>query len=375
MSVSRKILVTGGAGFIGSHLVEALIEQGHKVRVYDNLNSQVHGPNAVRPTFLHPEAEFVLGDICDRDRLSQAITGCEVIFHEAAEVGVGQSMYSIERYVNTNVRGTAVLWDLLVNEKNRVEKVLVASSMSLYGEGRYVCRDHGLIAPKPRPDEQLMQAKWEMLCPVCSQTAQAAPTGEDKVSDCQSVYAQTKRDQETYSLLIGKAYRIPTIACRYFNCYGPRQSLNNPYTGAAAIFSSSIKNDKAPLIYEDGLQKRDLVHVSDLIRAKLILLDHPHAGSGVYNIGTGQPRSILDLARILLHLYGKNHEPNIIQKYRSGDIRDCYADISKIQALGYTPRMTLEDGLKDLFQWGEREPAVSRIDEAHQMLIKKGLVV
>ncbi len=375
MSQSKKILVTGGAGFIGSHLVDALIEKGNQVRVYDNLNPQVHGKQATKPQYLHPEAEFIFGDICDRSNLKKALEGIEVVFHEAAEVGVGQSMYSIDPYVKTNVHGTAVLWDLLVNEKNRVEKVLVASSMSLYGEGRYLCPEHGEISPQPRPESQLASGEWDMKCLQCKNHVTAIPTDEEKESHCHSVYAQTKRDQEVYSLLIGNAYKIPTIACRYFNCYGPRQSLNNPYTGAAAIFSSSIKNDKPPLVYEDGLQIRDLIHIHDLIQAKLILLDHPDAKPGVYNIGTGNRRTILDVAKILIKLYGKEFEPNVIKKYRNGDIRDCFADISKITGLGFISKYSLEKGLQDLFEWGEGKPAISKIDEAHELLLKKGLVV
>jgi len=372
--MGKKILVTGGAGFIGSHTVDALIERGDSVRVYDNLTEQVHGPNAGRPVYLHKDAEFIKGDVRDRDSLKKAIQGMEVIVHDAAEVGVGQSMYSIDQYISANVQGTGILWDILVNDKHTIEKVLVASSMSLYGEGKYSCKQHGEFSPKPRPEEQLKMARWEMLCPQCRQPTDPVPTGEEKELDCTSVYAQSKKDQEVYSLMIGSAYKIPTVAARYFNCYGPRQSLNNPYTGAAAIFCSCVQNDKAPLIYEDGLQLRDMVNVRDLVQGKLILLDNPGSDYGIFNIGTGQPSSILEIAETLIELTGKSFRPNVIGKFRFGDIRHCYADNSKIRALGFKPKISLKEGLKELVAWAGGQTAVSRVEDAHQKLVEKGLV-
>ena len=373
--MNKKVLVTGGAGFIGSHTVDALINRGDTVRVFDNLNSQVHGSSARRPLYLHEGAEFVHGDIRDRDTLQKAIEGVDIIIHDAAEVGVGQSMYSIDQYISTNVGGTGILWDILVNDRNNVEKVLVASSMSNYGEGRYVCDEHGKIAPKPRPIEQMQAGQWEILCPVCEQPAMPIPTDEDKEMYCTSVYAQSKKDQEVYSLMIGEAYKIPTVACRYFNCYGPRQSLNNPYTGAAAIFCSAIKNGKAPLIYEDGYQQRDFIHVNDLVRGKLMLLDSPETNYQVFNIGRGKPGSILDVAKTLIEIFGKSLKPDVIGKFRNGDIRHCYADISKLRALGFAPKLSLKEGLLDLVAWGDQQTSVSRIEDAHQELVAKGLVV
>ncbi|MEC7640832.1 MAG: SDR family NAD(P)-dependent oxidoreductase [Nitrospinota bacterium] len=228
MGTNKNVLVTGGAGFIGTHTVQALAERGDRVRVYDNLTPQVHGPNAEKPASLHPEAEFIQGDVRDRDVLKKAIQGIDVIIHDAAEVGVGQSMYSIDQYISSNVQGTGVLWDLLVNEKHRVEKVLVASSMSLYGEGRYHCSQHGKITAESRSEQQLKDGRWNPECQHCQKPLTAVPTDEEKELEVTSVYAQSKKDQEVYSLLLGKAHQIPTVACRYFNCYGPGQSLNNP---------------------------------------------------------------------------------------------------------------------------------------------------
>jgi dTDP-L-rhamnose 4-epimerase len=375
MKSNRKVLVTGGAGFIGSHTVDALLERGDKVRVYDNLNPQVHGPDAKIPKYLNSEVEFIKGDVRDRDSLKKAIQDMDVIIHDAAEVGVGQSMYSIDQYISVNVQGTGILWDILVNEKHSIEKVLVASSMSLYGEGRFECEEHGQVKPKSRRENDLLAKKWEMYCPDCGSVLKATPTDEEKELDCTSVYAQSKKDQEVYSIMIGKAYQLPTVACRYFNCYGPRQSLNNPYTGAAAIFSSSIKNDKPPLIYEDGKQARDFIHVKDLVRGKLLLLDSPESKFDIYNIGTGQPTSILQLAQALIDLSGKNFTPDIIHKFRNGDIRHCFADVSKIQKLGFKPEFSLKKGLEDLSNWVEKEAAESKVDLAHGQLVEKGLVV
>ncbi|MFQ5450708.1 MAG: NAD-dependent epimerase/dehydratase family protein [Nitrospinaceae bacterium] len=373
--MGKKVLVTGGAGFIGSHTVDALVERGDTVRVFDNLNAQVHGPDAQRPAYLHEDAEFILGDVRDREALKQALDGIEIVIHDAAEVGVGQSMYSIDQYISTNVQGTGVLWDILVNDSHRVEKVLVASSMSLYGEGRYVCAEHGEFSPPPRPGEQLRSGGWEMVCPVCRATMEPVPTHEETELHCTSVYAQSKKDQEVYSLMIGEAYRIPTVACRYFNCYGPRQSLNNPYTGAAAIFCSSVLNGKPPLIYEDGLQKRDLIHVKDLVRGKLLLLDRCEANYGIFNIGTGRPTSILEVAEALIELCGKSFHPNVIRKFRQGDIRHCYGDIARIRSLGYEPRIDLKEGLEDLVVWSDSQESVSMVEDAHRRLVEKGLVV
>ena len=368
-------MVTGGAGFIGSHTVDALIEDGYKVRVYDNLNPQVHGEISEKPAYLHSHAEFIKGDVRDRAHLYQAIKNVDLIIHDAAEVGVGQSMYSIDQYISTNVQGTGVLWDILVNEQHSVEKVLVASSMSLYGEGCYQCEEHGKIEPKPRPENQLSEGQWEMLCPECSLRVNPLPTHEEKELDVTSVYAQSKKDQEVYSLMIGHAHKIPTVACRYFNCYGPRQSLNNPYTGAAAIFCSAIKNDNPPLIYEDGNQRRDFIHVKDLVRGKLLLLNKPEADYGIFNIGTGKPTSILELAETLIELCGKSFGPDVIYKFRNGDIRDCYADITKISELGFRPLFSLKEGLKDLINWSDGQETISKVEDAHRQLVEKGLVL
>lgn len=365
-----KVLVTGGAGFIGSHLVDALIAEGHDVRVYDSLVPQVHGgpptPRLARggaadrrpqsslrsrpptadpstssgrrrrpPAHLNPEAEFVYGDMRDREALRKALQGVEVIFHQAAEVGVGQSMYEITRYVEANTGGTALLLELLANEPHRVQKLIVASSMSIYGEGAYECPVHGVVYPRLRPTEQLAAREWEVRCPMpkdatrntqhaarntqytthnntpCGLPLTPLPTTEDKPLFPTSIYAISKMDQELMCLAVGHAYGIPVVALRYFNVYGPRQALSNPYTGVAAIFSARLLNGNRPLVFEDGLQSRDFIHVSDIVRANLLAMERDEANYGVFNVGTGEPHTVLDVAYALAKGLGVDIEPEL----------------------------------------------------------------
>ncbi|MDK2970419.1 MAG: dTDP-L-rhamnose 4-epimerase [Candidatus Sumerlaeota bacterium] len=372
----NRVLVTGGAGFIGSHTVDALLARGSKVRVFDNLDPQVHGGADTPPDYLSREAEFVRGDMRDRAAVLRAVDGVDAVIHDAGVVGVGQSQYEIDRYIDVNVRGTAVLLDVLVNERNSVERLLVASSMSIYGEGLYRRPSDGaLVTPRLRPDEQLEKKDYEMRCPTTGERLEPAPTPESKPLYCTSVYAQSKKDQEEYSLIVGRTHKLSTVACRFFNVYGPRQSLNNPYTGVAAIFSSRIKNDAAPLIYEDGLQMRDFTSIHDLVRGKLLLLENPKAECEAINLGTGRPTSILDIARTLAKLYGRPHlEPEVLNKFRSGDIRHCYGDLTRANELGFRHEISLEDGLRELVEWGESVEASDKVLQAHQELVRKGLV-
>ncbi|MEW5766333.1 MAG: NAD-dependent epimerase/dehydratase family protein [bacterium] len=373
--MSCKILVTGGAGFIGSHLVDALIGTGHQVRIFDNLDPQVHGPEQKLPEYLNPEAEFIRGDVRDRRALLQAIEGCEIIFHEAAAVGVGQSMYEIQHYMEANTLGTAILWDILVNESNSVRKVLIASSMSNYGEGEYQCDRCGVVYPKLRTKDQLKKKAWEMQCPECEGVVEAIPTTEAKPLYPTSVYAISKKDQEELSLILGRAYNIPTVALRYFNVYGPRQALSNPYTGVAAIFSSRILNGHPPVIFEDGLQSRDFIHVSDIVAANLLAMEAEKANFEILNVGTGRRLTVLDMANILLKdLNRTDLRPEITSKFREGDIRHCYADITKIQGLGFEPKVPFEEGVADLTRWVKNQTAVDIFEHARSELNKKGLV-
>src|SRR5437764_8490348 len=346
-----KILVTGGAGFIGSHLVDALVERGHRVRVLDALVAQVHG-EAGRPAHLNPEAEFLRGDVCDEGVLERALEGVEVVYHEAAEVGVGQSMYEMQRYVRANTFGTSVLLEHVVARRAQVSKLVVASSMSIYGEGPYACPTHGKVYPQLRPTAQLQERRWEMECERCGSELRPLPTGEEKPLFPTSVYAITKQDQEQLCLVVGRSYGVPTVALRYFNVYGDRQALSNPYPGICAIFSTRLLNDQPPLIFEDGEQTRDFVHVSDIVQANLRALESDGADYSAVNVGTGAATSVRQIARLLAHGLGKDIEPEIVAKYREGDIRHCVADISRARKqLGYTPQVSLEQGIPELLKW------------------------
>jgi len=366
-----RVLVTGGAGFIGSHLVDALVQQGHHVRVLDHLEAQVH--QGRKPSYLHAQADYLWGDVRDREMVRKGLRGVEAIFHEAAAVGVGQSMYQIEKYVASNVLATAVLLDVIVNDRVPLKKLLVASSMSIYGEGQYRCPGCGPVFPALRTEAQLRQRQWEMMCPACHRPVTPEPTPEGKPLAPTSVYAVSKRDQEELCLSVGRSYRIPTVALRYFNVYGPRQALSNPYTGVCAIFSARIKNRHRPLVFEDGHQTRDFIDVRDVVQANLLVLKEARADDGVFNVGTGTATSIGRIGQLLAELYEVPVEPEVTSKFRSGDIRHCVADITRLRALGFKPSVTLQEGLRDLVVWGRQETAEDRVEEAAKELEMRGL--
>lgn len=368
-----NILVTGGAGFIGSHLVDALIEQGHRVRVLDALVSQVH--ETAEPKNLNPRAEFLRGDICDSELVKLALDDVEAVYHEAAEVGIGQSMYEIPKFVRANDLGTAILLDALSERRKQVRKLIVASSMSIYGEGAYECPSCGIKHPQLRDNSQLMERRWEFSCSDCGSELKPLPTNEDKPLFPTSVYAISKQDQEQYSLVVGRAYGIPTVALRYFNVYGTRQALSNPYTGICAIFSSRLLQDQAPMIFEDGEQTRDFVHVSDVVQANLLALEKSSADYQALNIGTGRATSVRQIASLLTVGLGKDLRPEIVGKFREGDIRHCIADISRARALlDYKPKVHLEDGILDLLDWVRDQSATDRVGQATVELESRQLV-
>lgn len=374
--MEKKILVTGGAGFIGSHLVDRLVKQGYKVVIYDNLEPQVHEGGKV-PAYLNKDAEFIKADVRDYDQLKKVMKRVDIISHQASLVGVGQSMYDIRRYIDINIRGTATLLDVIVNEKLSIEKLIIASSMSVYGEGECFCSNcNKTIYPSLRDEMQLEKKEWETKCPECKTVLKPKGTTESKPLDTNSIYALSKKCQEEMFLMIGKTYNIPTVALRYFNVYGSRQSLSNPYTGVCAIFSSRVKNNNPPLIYEDGNQTRDFVHVSDIAIANQLAIEKQEANGQVFNVGTGRAVSINEIACAIIRLYGKkNLTPIILNKFRAGDIRHCYADISKIeQTLGFKPRVDFDEGMEELIEWGEEQKAVDRFEKASQEMINKGLI-
>ena len=376
--MASTVLVTGGAGFIGSHLVDGLLERGEAVRVLDILDPQVHPDGATPPYTQHhldsDRIELRVGDVRDRSTWSQALDGVRVVFHLAAAVGVGQSMYEVVRYVETNTQGTAILLDILANESHRVEKLIVASSMSIYGEGSSICPDCGPFIPEIREEKQLRKGDYEIHCPACGSSANPVLTHETKLPVPTSVYAVSKRDQEELCLVIGRAYDIPTVALRYFNVYGPRQALTNPYTGVAAIFSSRLLNNNPPLIFEDGHQTRDFVHISDIVQANLLAMDRPEAAGEVFNIGTGTPTSVIRLAGHIAQALSSDITPTVVGKYRLGDIRHCVADISRARAvLGFEPRVALTDGIAELMEWVCQQEAEDKVETAVRELEQKGL--
>jgi len=350
--MGKKILVTGGAGFIGSFIVDELVKE-NEVTVLDNLTPQVH-KDSEKPDYLNPDADFVKGDIGDAG-FKELIKDYEILYHQAAAVGVGQSMYQIRDYVGANTYATSNLLQALVEEEHDIEKVVVASSMSIYGEGKYECEECGIVYPHLRSNEQLKGKQWEVRCPSCGRELKPLPTDEEKPLHPTSIYAITKRDHEEMCLVVGKAYGIPTVALRYFNVYGPRQALSNPYTGVCAVFSSRIRNNNPPVIYEDGLQTRDFVSVHDIVQANILALKQ-RADYGVFNVGTGEPISIGKIADVLINLYGKNLKPTIEGRFREGDIRHCYPDISKIKRLGYEPRAKFSEEIKELTEWVDAQP-------------------
>lgn len=369
-----KALVTGGAGFIGSHLVDGLLDEGYEVRALDCLEPQVHGASRTAPGYLNGDAEIVIGDVRDRDVVSKALDGVEAVFHLAAAVGVAQSMYEIERYVSSNSLGAAVLLEEIVKRRAGIRKLIVASSMSIYGEGAYRDQAGNLVAPKPRPLAQLERHAWE-LEDASGRPLTAIPTPEDTLLDPTSVYAVTKSDHEQLFLVTGAAYGIPAVALRYFNTYGPRQALSNPYTGLLAIVCSQLMNHHRPLVFEDGLQRRDFIHVSDVVRANILALKADTANGKAYNVGTGRAATVRDVIALVSEWLGAREPPEIVNRYRAGDIRHCFADISRIQSeLGFAPQMGLEDGIADLIPWIQSQQSTDSVQEAVKNLKEHVLI-
>ena len=370
----QRILITGGAGFIGSRLADELLEAGYQVRVFDNLAAQVHGKDNAPPAYLSKDVELVRGDIRDQAAVQRALGGMDAVFHFAAMVGVGQSMYEVAQYTAVNNQGTANLLQAML--EHPVEKLIVASSMSLYGEGLYRNADGALVPGTERSLTQLKRHDWEvydedgeLLTPVA--------TPESKLPTLASIYALSKFDQERMCLLLGRAYQIPTVALRFFNVYGTRQALSNPYTGVMAIFASRLLNDKPPMIFEDGLQQRDFVSVHDVARACRLALETEEASGRVFNVGSGNHYTIRELAERIAEVMNKSYiEPEITGKYRVGDVRHCFADIGLAKRiLRYEPRTKLQEGLEELVEWLEGQEAVDRVEQASAELSARGLTV
>ncbi len=370
----KTILITGGAGFIGSHLADVLITKGYRVRCLDSLEPQVHG--GVKPDYLNPKVEYIWGNVLEGPALNKALQGVEGIFYLSASVGVGQSMYEIERYVKNNTYAASVFLQKLseLPPTQRPSKIVVASSMSIYGEGSYHCSRCGPMEGVLRTKEQLKRKQWELICPQCKEPLASVPVPETRSLNPTSVYAITKRDHEELFLAVGRAYNIPSAALRFFNIYGERQALSNPYTGVLAIFSARVLNNNAPLIFEDGRQSRDFIHVSDIVQGCILALENPAADYEAFNVGTGRPTSVLEVAEKVQQGLGRKTGIEIAGQFREGDIRNCYADITKIQkTLHFQPRLSVEEGFQHLLAWVRTQRPADTVSHATTQLREKGL--
>lgn len=369
------VLVTGGAGFIGSHLVDALLASGQDVRVLDSLDPLAH-PGGTPPSHLDPEAELIVGDLRDRDAVDRALDGVERVFHLGGTVGNGESMVNVRAAVEANSAGTANLLEAIIERRDRVRRLVVASSMVVYGEGEHHCSEHGRVVPAQRAAVRLRERQWEPACPHCGREVSPLATREDAPLRPLSVYGITKRDQEELALVLGRAYGIEAVALRYLNVYGPRQALGNPYTGVAAIFSARILAGRAPLVFEDGEQIRDLVHVSDVVAATRAAMEAPGAPGQAINVGTGRRLRILELARALAGQLGPSIEPELTGEYRAGDIRHCFADVSRArELLDFEAGVELEAGLPELAEWVSGQAVTEHGDGAVADLRARGLVL
>jgi dTDP-L-rhamnose 4-epimerase len=369
--MTTRVLVTGGAGFIGCHVARALLQRGYGVRVLDSLIDQVHARGAARDAVLN-NVEMIRADVRDLDRVSAALEGVDSVIHLAAEVGVGQSMYAIDRYVSVNDHGTAVLFQALIDRP--VARVVVASSMSVYGEGLYRTAAGERIDDVVRPAQRLSSG-WDPVGPDGG-VLTPMPTPEWKRPNLASVYALTKYCQERLTLTVAPAYGMQGVALRLFNVYGPGQALSNPYTGVLAIFASRLLNRERPMVFEDGAQRRDFIHVDDIARAFMLALEHPDAPGQVFNIASGRDVSILEVGAALASAMGVPHlAPEVMGKARVGDIRHCFADINLArEVLGFEPRRTFEDSLGELAEWVRQQQAEDRVHDARRELERRGLV-
>lgn len=375
----KNVLITGGAGFIGSNLALKFVKLGYEVTVLDNLSKQIHGENAIEsPLYLtiKDKVNFIRGDVTNQSDWELALQGQHAVVHLAAETGTGQSMYEITRYADVNMRGTAIFLDYLANKEHSIEKIIVASSRAIYGEGKYHCSTHGEVFPESRKEVDMSKGDFECNCPYCNGPVELLATSEDSKIHPNSIYGVTKQNQEQMVMMMGKALNIPSVAFRYQNVYGPGQSLTNPYTGILSIFSNLIRNNESIIIFEDGRESRDFVFIDDVVDATIAGLENDNANYEVFNVGSDKPIDVISVAKKLMENYNGNSELNISGNYRIGDIRNNYADLSKIeQKLGYKPKVHFEEGIKRFCNWVlSQQPNESNYERSVNELKEKGLL-
>lgn len=369
-----QVLITGGAGFIGSHTADALLRQGHRVRLLDSLDPQIHGDTATFPAYLHPAIECVRGDVRDARLLADVLTGVDLIYHFAALTGVGQSMYDIRHYVEVNVVGTAVLLETLAKRRQALQRVVLASSRAVYGEGTHHCPVHGTLYPPVRQRADLEQGRFAVFCPQCATPLTAVPTAEERPLHPVSVYALTKQQQEDYCRHVAATFGLPVTILRYFNVYGSRQSLRNPYTGVMSIFYSRLLSGQPIALYEHGRPGRDFVHVADVVQANVRAATADVPPGTVINVGTGIDHTIVEVAKALAAACGQEALLEDKGEFRVGDIHACYADLSRAQTLlGYRPQVSLSQGIQEFVAWAGGQPVVDLYEKTVTELKNHGL--
>ncbi len=371
----KNVLISGGAGFIGSHIAEKLVDKGYVVRILDNMCEQIHGKDGEVPLFIRDKVEFIKGDVTNCEDWKKAIDGMDAVIHLAAQTGTGQSMYEIDKYCDVNIGGTAKLFDILTNTKHSIKKVIVAASRAIYGEGMYRCEEHGIVYPNERNEDDLKSGDYSVKCLVCGNNVEVVATSEDTKIHPSSVYGITKQVQEELALVCGKAIGVPVVTYRYQNVYGPGQSLNNPYTGILSIFSNRIRMGKDINIFEDGQESRDFVYIDDVVDATIAGLENDSANYETFNVGTGIMTPVNEVVDELIKCYGKEVPVEVTGMFRVGDIRHNYADVSKIkELLGFEAKVSFSEGIREFTAWVEKQENVNDMYEESLLEMKnKGL--
>ena len=373
-----KVLISGGAGFIGSNLALKLMDRGYEVVLLDNLSQQIHGENPEESytyNLVRDKCELIVGDVTKFEDWRRALKSVDIVVHLAAETGTGQSMYEINKYVDVNIGGTAKLMEVITNEINQVKKVVVAAARAVYGEGKFQCEEHGIVYPESREDQDMSRGDFEVKCPICNQNVEMLPTDEESKLHPTSVYGHTKQSQEELCMIVGKSINLPVVAFRFQNVYGPGQSLKNPYTGILSIFSTRIKNGNDLNIFEDGLETRDFVYIEDITDSIILGIENDNANFQSFNVGSGEKIDVLTVANTLKEKYGSNVNINVSGNYRLGDIRHNLGDLTKIRTLlGYEPKVKFTEGISNFVDWVEKQNVESDNYEASiEEMKKKGL--